>query len=291
MTGILKGKKALVTGSNQGLGLEIAKKYVIAGADVMITGRDEALLKNAFKILKNIAIPNQIIAFHACEISSINSVQSLIDTTLEALFGCDILVNNAGVYGPKGPSEEVDWDEWVKTIEINLFGSVLTCRFLVPHFKSQGKGKIIQISGGGATNPLPNISAYAASKAGIIRFMESLAEELKENNIDVNAIAPGALNTRMLEEILAAGPTKVGQAFYDRALIQKEQGGTSLETGANLAVFLASALSDGITGKLISALWDDWEKFPAFAQDLRQSDVYTLRRIIPSDRGFNWGLK
>jgi NAD(P)-dependent dehydrogenase (short-subunit alcohol dehydrogenase family) len=199
-----------------------------------------------------------------------------------------ILVNNAGAYGPKGLIEDVNWESWVKAIEINLFGSVLLCRAVLPHFRAHRYGKIVQLSGGGATNPLPRITAYAASKAAIIRFAESLAEEVRGDHIDVNAIAPGALNTRLLDEVLMAGPEKVGQAFYERSLKQKTQGGTPLEKGADLAVFLGSAASDGITGKLISAVWDPWETLPAHLQALQQTDIYTLRRIAPKDRGLEW---
>src|SRR5437773_10825448 len=125
------------------------------------------------------------------------------------------------------------------------------CRAILAHFKKNGAGKIIHLSGGAATNPLPRISAYAASKAGIVRFMETLAEEVRAFHIDVNAIAPGALNTRLLDEILIAGAERVGPGFYERSLRQKEQGGTPLERGADLAVYLASEASNGITGKLI----------------------------------------
>src|SRR5262249_31777269 len=152
-------------------------------------------------------------------------------------------------------------------------------------------GKIVQLSGGGATNPLPRVSAYAASKAAIVRFAESLALEVKGEGIDVNAIAPGALNTRMMSELLAAGPSVVGPVFFDRMKRIAEEGGTPLETGAALAVFLGSAASDGITGKLLSAVWDPWANLPAHRTDLDASDVYTLRRITPGDRGFAWGAK
>ena len=198
-------------------------------------------------------------------------------------------MNNAGVYGPKGAIEDVGWQEWVRTIEINLYGSVLMCRGVLPHFKAQRHGKIVQLSGGGATNPLPRISAYAVSKAAVIRFVETLAEEVRDNHIDVNAIAPGALNTRMLDEILDAGPEKVGRAFYERSVKQRESGGAPLEKGAELAVFLGSSLSDGITGKLISAIWDPWSSFREHLDELSSTDVYTLRRIVPKDRGKTWG--
>jgi NAD(P)-dependent dehydrogenase (short-subunit alcohol dehydrogenase family) len=154
--------------------------------------------------------------------------------------------------------------------------------------KRLGRGKIIQLSGGGATSPLPGLSAYAASKAAVIRFIETLSIELKPHRVDVNAIAPGALNTRMLREVIEAGPERVGEDFHQRGLEQLRSGGTPLERGAELAVWLASVASDGITGKLLSAVWDPWRELAKYRKDL-DSDVYTLRRVVPADRGFHWG--
>jgi len=114
-------------------------------------------------------------------------------------------------------------------------------------------------------------------------------EEVREHRIDVNSIAPGPLNTRLLDEVLAAGPEKVGRNFYERSVKQKEQGGAPLEKGADLAVFLASSASDGITGKLLSAVWDPWEALPEHLEELQKTDIYTLRRIVPKDRGYDWG--
>src|ERR1035438_9470767 len=189
-----------------------------------------------------------------------------------------------------GPTESVPLDEWRQAMEINLFGVLLPCRAVIPHFKKTGRGKIVVLSGGGATNPLPNISSYAASKAAVVRLMETLAEELKSFHVDVNAIAPGALATRLVDEVLAAGPEKVGAAFFEKNKKWSEDGAVPLELGANLAVYLASSQSDGITGKLISAQWDPWEKLREFKADLN-SDIYTLRRIVPKDRGKTWGDK
>jgi NAD(P)-dependent dehydrogenase (short-subunit alcohol dehydrogenase family) len=161
-------------------------------------------------------------------------------------------------------------------------------RAVIPLMRKANYGKIINLSGGGATNPLPRISAYAASKAAVVRMNETLAEELKDAHVDVNAIAPGALNTRLLDEVLEAGPEKVGKDFYERSLKQRDKGGAPLEKGAELAVFLASKESDGITGRLISALWDRWEEFPKWRDEMAKNDVYTLRRIVAKDRGLNW---
>ncbi|CAN5496259.1 3-oxoacyl-ACP reductase FabG [soil metagenome] len=287
----LDGKVAIVTGANQGLGLEIARSYVQQGARVVACARNGERLREAFSEPGLRGIDGRASLTLEADVSREGDVAAVVKAALDAFGRVDILVNNAGIYGPKGTIEEVDWTEWMRTIEINVFGSVMMCRAVLPLFKAQRSGKIIQLSGGGATNPLPRISAYAASKAAIIRFVETLAEEVRENRIDVNAIAPGALNTSMLDEVLAAGPDKVGQAFFDKALKQRDSGGTSLQAGAELAVFLGSADSDGITGKLVSAVWDPWAKFGEHLDELGSTDIYTLRRIVPGDRGMDWGDK
>ena len=288
MTGVLAGRAALITGANQGLGLEIARSYVAAGASVVICARNEALLADAARELSASAGAGQTVLARTADVSDPASVKTLVADAVAQLPHLSILVSNAGVYGPKGRIEDVDWVEWVRAIEINLLGSVLAARELVPHLRARGGGKIIQLSGGGATQPLPGLSSYAASKAAIVRFVETLALEAADDNIDVNAIAPGALNTRMLDEVLEAGPERVGADFYERALKQRDSGGAPLSKGAALAVWLASAASDGITGKLLSAVWDPYDEFVAHRDDLA-TDIYTLRRIVPGDRGMDWG--
>jgi NAD(P)-dependent dehydrogenase (short-subunit alcohol dehydrogenase family) len=286
---ILSGRIAIITGANQGLGREISKSYVTAGANVMLCARNYDLLEKVELELKPLLGENQKIFIKKCNVTNENEVDALVHDTLDKLGGCQILVNNAGIYGPKGAIEDQDWDEWKKAIEINVFGSVLMCRALIPHFKRHNYGKIIQLSGGGATKPLPNLSVYATSKAAIVRFADTLAEEVRSFGIDVNAIAPGALNTNMLQEILDSEPEKVGEDFYKNALKQKNNGGIPLTKGAELALFLASSASDGITGKLISTLWDKWKDWPEHLEELENSDAYTLRRIAGRDRGFDWG--
>jgi NAD(P)-dependent dehydrogenase (short-subunit alcohol dehydrogenase family) len=287
----LEGRTALITGGSQGLGLAIARAFVEAGAGVMICARDGELLEKARAELAALASSDQTVVARAADVSQPEEVDELVLAALEAFPQLHILVNNAGVYGPMGLVEDVDWMAWVRAIEINVFGSILMCRAVLPHFKAHRYGKIIQLSGGGATNPLPRLSAYAASKAAIVRFAESLALEVKGGGIDVNAIAPGALNTRMMDELIAAGPEVVGQAFFERMKRIADEGGTPLADGAGLAVFLASAASDGITAKLLSAVWDPWPRLPDHRADLDRTDIYTLRRVTPADRSLDWGDK
>jgi len=284
----LEQRYAIISGASLGLGFEIAKHFLEAGASLMICARNEVLLDQATLELKKLAGRGQTVLAMAADVSRAQDVTAIVETALREFGRLDILVNNAGIAGPIGSVESSDWEQWIRTIEINLLGSVLLCRAVLPHFKQAKRGKIIQLSGGGATNPLPMLSAYAASKAAIIRFMETLAEETRAHNIDVNAVAPGTLDTRILDGFLAAGPDVIGPAFHARALKHKQDGGVALCKGAELCVFLASRLSDGVTGKLISAAWDPWKLLPAHLDDLNATDVYTLRRVVPKDRGLAW---
>jgi len=284
----LRGRSAIITGANQGLGFAIARHFVEAGANVLLAARDSERLHQAEAELKSLARPGQILVSQAADVSQPADCHALVSRALEVLPNLTILVNNAGVYGPIGRVEDNDWDDWVQTLQINLFGTVLMCRAILPHLREQRYGKIINLSGGGATAPLPRFSSYAASKAAVVRFTETLAEEVREHRIDVNAIAPGALNTRLLDQVLAAGPDKTGPTFYERACKQRDAGGAPLDKGASLAAFLASEASDGITGRLLSAVWDNWTDLPTRQQQLSKSDIYTLRRIVPEDRGQKW---
>lgn len=287
----LQGRTAVVTGASQGLGAEIARQYIINGASVVLCARSADKLAEQKQALEPLLAAGARIATVAADIGERADVDRLFAKVQAEFSRLDILVNNAGIYGPMGNIEDIDMDEWVDAIRINLFGLVYASRAAMPMFRSQRYGKIINISGGGATNPMPAITAYAASKAAVVRFSESLALECKDDGIDVNAIAPGALVTRMMEQLLDAGPDKVGQAFYDRMKRIAGEGGTPLDVGAALCVFLGSAESDGITGKLIAAQWDRWEDWPQHLDELNSSDVYTLRRITGRDRNKSWGDK
>jgi NAD(P)-dependent dehydrogenase (short-subunit alcohol dehydrogenase family) len=284
----LQNLVTLVTGASQGLGKAIAEAFVREGAHVAICARDGKMINAVKADLERIAASGQKILARACDVTSKSEVPEFFSALDRELGPIDVLVNNAGVYGPKGPSEEVDLEEWMHAIEINLLGTFLPTQQAITRMKPRKRGKIINLSGGGATNPLPRISAYAAAKAAVVRLTETLAEELRDFGIQVNAVAPGALNTRLLDEVLQAGPDVVGAEFYQKALNQRDSGGAPLQNGANACVYLASAQSAGITGKLLSAIWDPWDRLHEFSKALDKSDIYTLRRIVPADRGLDW---
>lgn len=285
----LEGRNAIITGAGQGLGACIAGQYVDAGASILLCARTVSSLESVAHDLSKRATAGQRIHVRAADVSDPAQVDALIAVARSVFPAIDVLVNNAGVYGPFGALEDIDWTAWVEAIHINLMGTVYPCRAVLPAMKARGRGKIINISGGGATNPMPRVSAYATSKAAVVRFTETLAQEVKSFGIDVNAVAPGALLTRMTEQLLAAGPDVVGADFHARMAKVKQDGGTPLAKGADLAVWLASGKSDGITGKLISAVWDPWTDLQDHRADLDETDIYTLRRIVPKDRGKTWG--
>jgi 3-oxoacyl-[acyl-carrier protein] reductase len=283
----LNGKTALVTGASRGLGLEIAAALADSGADVVMVARDGDALAIAREQIAH-DFPGPRILAHVTDLSDLPALDAMVESVAAEFPAIDILVNNAAVQGPIGPMDKVDFTAWRDVFDTNLFAPARLSQRLVPSMRAAGRGgKIINISGGGATGPRPDFSAYAASKTALVRLTETLAEELKGDRIDVNAVAPGAMNTRMLQELLDAG-REAAPREYDAALNRSKEHGDAPVLAAELVAFLASPASDGITGRLISAVWDDWRSLPSKADTLLKSDVYTLRRIVPKDRGLNW---
>jgi NAD(P)-dependent dehydrogenase (short-subunit alcohol dehydrogenase family) len=273
---LLKGKKAIITGGSRGIGKAIAAAFLREGAEVMIAARSSEELAGAQKELETIA---KGVHTHPVDVSSEGDARALVAAAVKEMGGVDILVNAAGIYGPIGPSSVVGVEKWRNTFEVNLFGAFYMFREVAPLMAKTGKGKIINFSGGG-DGPLPNFSAYNSSKAAIVRLTETLAEEVKQYHIDVNAIAPGPVNTQILEDALAAGEKATRKEFYEKLVAQKKEGGVPPEKAAELCVFLASSASDGLTGKFLSAVWDDykhWDK--AKIVEIMKSDKFTLRRV------------
>ena len=282
-----KDKNVIITGGTVGFGKALAEKFLSEGANVSICSRNEQQLFDTQSELLS-KFPNQIILVKKCDVSIEKDVKEFISYSLDTFKTIHVLILNAGVYGPMGPIETVSLDEWRKSIDINLFGVLLPCRELIPHFKQNKYGKIIVLSGGGATNPMPNLSSYATAKAAVVRLVETLSKELSSYNVDINAIAPGAMSTRMIEQVIDAGPEIVGDEFFKKNQNWKQNGATSMELGTNLTVYLSSDDSNGVTGKLISAQWDDWKNFGNHLDDLQNSDIYTIRRIVLEDRNKKW---
>jgi NAD(P)-dependent dehydrogenase (short-subunit alcohol dehydrogenase family) len=282
----LTGRFALITGASRGLGRELARAYVKAGASVWLIARSFPDLLQAKTELTPLLKPGQMVNCSPCDLNNAGAAEGIFKDVCKAWPDWDVLVNNAGIQGPIGPAWENDPKAWEQTVRVNLLVPVELSRLAAPVLGKKSRGKIINLSGGGATTARPNFSAYASAKAALVRFSETLAEEARAVNVDVNTVAPGAMNTEMTRAIVAAG-AKAGPELQ-KAAKQLEDPSATPERAANLCVFLASKQSDGITGKLISAIWDPWERMESLKSELEKSDVYTLRRIAPEDRGLNW---
>ena len=279
----LSGLNTLVTGGSQGFGRHIVEAFLAAGANVLFCARTAGDVTKTSTALKPTLKSGQQLIGVTCDIADPASVAALFARAAQ-LGPLHAVVNNAGIYGPIGPTEEVSITDWTQAWQVNVTGTLLVCQHAIRAMRPRRAGKIINISGGGTTNPMPRFAAYAATKAAVVRLTETLAEEYRADNIDVNAVAPGALRTRLTDQVLAAGAEKAGADFLAKNKKWAEGGADDPKLGAALCVWLASAESNGITGKLISAKWDPWQD-PAKFCAAAAGDVYTLRRIVPEDRG------
>lgn len=282
---LLENKVAIVTGGSIGIGKGIANAFAGQGAKLVLVSRTkEELEKTRLEIGK---VSDTEVEVFPADVSNPEAVKKLAAFTLKKFSTVDILVNSAGIYGPIGVITDVSPEKWLDAIKINLFGTFLTMQAVLPIMIKNNRGKIVNMSGGGGASPFPRFSGYGTSKAGVIRLTETTAEEVKAYHIDINAIAPGAVNTRLLDEALQAGEA-AGKDFLSRSIKQKKEGGVPPEKVGELAVFLASSKSDGLSGRLISLLWDGWRDIPQHLDKIMTSDIYTMRRIVPKDRGYDW---
>jgi 3-oxoacyl-[acyl-carrier protein] reductase len=274
----------IVTGAGRGIGKSVAIAFAKQKASLSLIARTLAELEQVAGEIGEGELRPMI---QQCDIGDPNQVDKVVSATLKRFGRIDVLVNNAGIQGPIGPVEDLDFDSWKRVIDVNLMGTLRLMQRVIPVMKGQRWGRILNVSGGGATSALPRFTAYAASKVAIVRLTETIAQEVKEYGICVNAVAPGNVNTRMTEEAIAAGD-RAGPEHVKKLRSIKDQGGISSGLVANLILFLASDEASGITGRLLSAVWDNWKAIIEHQVELGSSDIYTLRRILPEDRGFKW---
>jgi 3-oxoacyl-[acyl-carrier protein] reductase len=185
-----------------------------------------------------------------------------------------VLVCAAGIQGPIGRFVDTPAKAWNETISTNLVGVSNTLRAVLPQMVDRRSGKIIVLSGRGAANSRPNFSAYAASKAAVVRLVETVADEVRDHNVQINCMGPGAAYTNMTDEILRAGD-RAGWRESEEAHSVRMTGGMSADLQIQLALFLASEQSNHISGRLIHVS-DDWKKLK---QANIESDMYALRRL------------
>lgn len=282
----MKKKIIFITGASSGLGESLAKYFARAGYNLLLVDKNKLLLEELSTKLSSET--GQQIRPLVCNLANTQELENLIEKVKSELLSLDVLINNAAIHGPIGPLLKNDLGLWNEVIQINLLAPVALCKAFFPLI-SQTKGLIINLSGGGATAPRENFSAYATAKAGLVRFSETLAHEAKPYGVRVNSIAPGAMKTALLSEVVEKGAKIAGQSEYDLAKKVIKEGGADMNQVAELINFLISDKGLKITGKLISSIWDNWGNWSEHIEDLSENDVYTLRRIVGRDRGFDWG--
>jgi NAD(P)-dependent dehydrogenase (short-subunit alcohol dehydrogenase family) len=289
MTKALVGKNVIITGASRGLGSHLARAMWHQGASLLLVARSAEALFELHAALMASAENGQQVHVVRADLRTGDAVPTIIGEARRVWDKLDVLINNAAVLGPIGKIWENDWDEWQATMRVNLLAVVELSRACLPWMFVRRQGRIINLSGGGATRPRPHFSAYATAKAGLVRFSETLAHEVRDMNVQVNCVAPGRMYTDMLQAVLHAGAEAAGESEYAQAVIQAESQEVFPQRAIDLCVFLASEAADGITGKLLSAVWDPWETLPEHLGDVHDSDIYTLRRIVPGERGKDWG--
>jgi NAD(P)-dependent dehydrogenase (short-subunit alcohol dehydrogenase family) len=277
--------RVVITGSSSGIGKAVAGKLRENGHEVW------GLARRRQARLRPLRPEEKCGYFHSsvCDVSKWASIRRAVLAIDKEWGAIDALITCAARQGVIGPAVTLDPGEWSNTVRVTLDGTLNSIAGFFPLLRnSSQRAKVICFSGGGATSPRPNFAAYAAAKAGVVRLVETLAEEWRGFQIDINAVAPGALPTQMTAEVLALGPEGAGAREYAMAERTMSTGPEAFAKICALIDFLLSPQSDGINGRLISAPWDSWQNLESRKADLAGSDVFTLRRITPEDRGMTF---
>ena len=272
----LEGQVAVITGAGRGIGRAIAVAYAREGANMALAARSETELQEALRAVSDMGVEAIVVP---TDVTNQIETERLANRVVERFGKIDILVNNAGVPGPIGPLQSNDIADWVNTINVNLTGTFLVCRAVIPVMLSQASGTIINLSGAGATNAWSNMSAYCSSKAAVVRLTEVLAQELDGAGITVNALGPGSVHTSMWDRMTEEAGRAGADFIHQLGLRVTSGGGASIDECAELAVWLASGESGSLTGRLISAATDDFRNLPSRTAEIMAGDAFTLRRV------------
>jgi 3-oxoacyl-[acyl-carrier protein] reductase len=268
----------VVTGSSSGIGRALAGRFIERGHSVWGLARsDQSDLQTTLGI-----------RFRStrCDVAHWDQVDRASQEVAASWTHVDGLVTCAGLHGEIGRAVAADPARWSSTVRANLDGTFYAIRYFHSLLaRAPRRSKIACFSGGGATKARARFSAYGAAKCAVVRLVETIAEEEKSANLDINAVAPGAIQTRLTAEIISLGAGVVGEGEYQAALKQRDASNSALEKALGLVEWLLSEGSDGVTGRLISAQWDPWTALARNVGALADSDIYTLRRITPEDRG------
>jgi NAD(P)-dependent dehydrogenase (short-subunit alcohol dehydrogenase family) len=273
----LEGKTCVVVGGGRGIGRLIADRLAAEGADLVLGARTRTEVERT--------------AADIAERHSVDVVASPVDVTRPeevAALAASVakrraayaLFNCAAVLGPVGRIDQVDVHRWRDAVMVNLVGTAVCCAAFVPQMAAAGDGVIVNFSGGGVggSGLHGRISAYTAAKAGVVALTEGLSKELAEHGIRINAVAPGAIRTTFMDEVLAGGPERAGASLYETT-VQQHDGPDHSDDLLAMVLFLVSPTSRAISGKFLSARWDDLSELGSHAAGASGSSLLTLRRI------------
>jgi len=265
----------LLTGASSGIGKELVKNFSKKNFNLIVCSRSKSELKKLKKIEENIK-------YFKCDVSRESDVLKLKKFASKYFKKIDVIINAAGIYGEIGRFDKLNFTNWKKAIEVNFFGTVLICKYFIDLLLKSKVKKIINFSGGGAFNAFPNFSAYACSKAAVVRFTENLAEEFKNYGVVANCIAPGFNATSMQNDVLKAGKIKAGKKFYDfvKKQVNKKKN-YQISIPINCINFLINNNLKNINGRTISANFDQWssKKFGKIINNKKNSELFLMRRI------------
>ena len=265
--------RILITGTSTGIGRALTERLLPAGHEIWGLARSDqsawASTRTSFHPLR-------------CDVGSLAEIRAAAGAVSAATDHLDAVITCAGIHGEVGRALTADPVHWAATVQANLGGTVQVLQAFHPLLaRATRRAKIVCFSGGGATSPRANFSAYGAAKTAIVRLVETIALEERARPLDINAVAPGAINTRLTDEVIALGAAVVGEAEHQAALKQKQTGGASLDRALGLVEWLLAPASDGVSGRLFSAPWDPWPLSPAQITTLAGTDHYQLRRVTP----------
>ena len=274
-------KSAIVTGASGTIGRAIIGVLLQNGMRVVAASRSISRLEKIVGQYHPDA--RDRVVLKETDVRIAEETRQLVEFTLETLGSVDVLVNAAGIYGAIGAVRDVAPIEWRHALETNLFGTYHCCYYALRRMVPSGKGRILNIAGGGATGPLEHLSSYAVSKAGVVRLTDTLAQEVGREGIHVNAILPGAVDSAMQDQLLLARD-KAGP-WYEKikALRESGSGGISADLTAHLAKVLLFGAGRELNGKLLSARYDRFREWTSSEIELiARTDIFTLRRLDPA---------